>query len=130
MEQHTDAVPELQSGIFDGLWSNGVIHGDKLTWHDDAVSKLFIDEATKVLQVTWQEISYRGELRADGKIYWSDGDVWNRGPHPPPHEAAAPPPPAEEPAPAESEVSAAPSTVEPAPPPPPAPTEPHKQVNL
>lgn len=73
------AVP--LTGIFEGAWHNGVIRGDKMMWSDDVgtVSQLKIDEALRSIQFT-TDIGkiFTGELQADGKIHWDDGDVWER----------------------------------------------------
>jgi len=65
-------------GIFNGAWSHGVINGNALTWNDGSNSQIRIDEMTRAIEVTYDGLSYTGELRADDQIHWSDGDIWSR----------------------------------------------------
>lgn len=82
-ETTPEAAQPLQ-GIFDGIWSSGdnggnaVIRGDKLTWGDDTMSDLRINEESKAIETTYQGTRYTGALGADGKIHWNDNDVWSR----------------------------------------------------
>jgi hypothetical protein len=66
------------SGIFNGVWCHGVINGNVLTWNDASISQICIDDMTRVIEVTYDGVSYSGELRADDQIYWNDGDIWSR----------------------------------------------------
>lgn len=65
-------------GIFDGDWSNGTISGNKLTWTDGNIAEVIVDEVARTIQLAFRGSAYSGRLCVDGKIHWSDGDVWCR----------------------------------------------------
>jgi len=86
---HNEAVKEvaevpadsacLLKPVFDGVWSNGVIVGDSLTWADGTISSIRVDEVSRVLEVDVNGTLSTGSLCGDGdKIHWSDGDIWDR----------------------------------------------------
>jgi serine/threonine protein kinase len=61
----------------DGSWSKGDIQGQRLIWHDghvDAIQKI----GSTAFTVKLPEGEQTAELMADGKLHWSDGDVWAR----------------------------------------------------
>lgn len=61
----------------DGNWDGRVIEGTLLTWKDGATSALEQKSPTEFSCVL-KGCTYQGKLKADGKLHWSDGDVWVR----------------------------------------------------
>lgn len=81
---------------FDGSWysSQGsgymmpkLISGDTLTWHDGEVTQVTIN--ARRIKMTFAGNCCIGELQADNKIYWNDGDTWLR--HEVQHSSLEPP---------------------------------------
>jgi len=79
---------ELSKTVFDGVWTKGVIAGytshrriagDSLTWANGTISRIRVDEMSKVLEVDFKGSLFTGSLSVDGdKIHWSNGDNWER----------------------------------------------------
>merc|ERR1712232_1302226 len=66
-----------RQSFFDGLWSNrGLIDGNILKWTDGPPTRPVIKGQT--LEVELDGHTFHGELRADGRLHWDDGDVWER----------------------------------------------------
>jgi hypothetical protein len=65
----------------DGIWSdaNGlaVIDRHTLTWHDGVETQL-IERTSKTMKLRRDEEMYIAEVKADGHLHWSDGDIWTR----------------------------------------------------
>lgn len=62
----------------DGAWAGrGTISSGMLRWQDGPAVALSVTGAATV-EVALGGATYRGELRADGKLHWDDGDVWAR----------------------------------------------------
>merc|ERR1712232_885451 len=70
-----EALHEADS--IEGTWNIGTIKGDKLTWDDGEVTQLTA-QTQFTLSVMFSGQLYTAELRDDGKLHWSDGDVWER----------------------------------------------------
>jgi len=72
-------VAKVLKPVFDGVWTKGVIAGDSLTWADGTISFIAVDEVSRVLEFNFKGTLFTGGLNGDGdKIYWSDGDIWDR----------------------------------------------------
>lgn len=79
--------PPLSEKVsFNGSWISVVqeeagetaarlIKDDMLTWEDGSVTQLRIKSAGS-FEMEVHGWTYSGEIRADGKIYWDDGDIW------------------------------------------------------
>lgn len=63
---------------FDGKWSEGAISGTSLTFKSGIKNTIEILDG-KQCKMTLRGKSYTGKLK-DGKLHWSDGDVWTRDP--------------------------------------------------
>merc|ERR1712232_1516451 len=62
---------------FDGLWGNRcLIDGNILKWNDGPATRPVIKG--QMLDVDLDGRTFHGELRADGRLHWDDGDVWTR----------------------------------------------------
>lgn len=63
----------------DGSWNKGTIAGTTLTWRKSRhETDLELLSPTKV-RMTMKGTEYTGVLHEDGKLHWSDGDVWMKG---------------------------------------------------
>merc|ERR1719446_522963 len=65
----------------DGHWTKGTIEGDVLTWREGGAGgnkPKFTRTSPKECKLITKKGTYKGKLEADGKIWWSDGDVWSR----------------------------------------------------
>merc|ERR1712083_1025548 len=84
IEEEVAVVPMIESQIitkqmkvipaednaFIGVWANR--NGGLKRAHDFAVT------GTRTCKYTGLNGVCSGELRSDGKIYWSDGDIWSK----------------------------------------------------
>lgn len=63
--------------ILDGFWSQAFIKGNQLTWKNGETMTL-----SNVTDTSWEmdlgTEHYLAELGGDGKLYWSDGDIWTQ----------------------------------------------------
>merc|ERR1712066_200072 len=62
---------------FDGTWGPASIRKGVLTWNEDEQVML------EILSRSEFRMTYNGQwliarAKADGKLHWSDGDVWSR----------------------------------------------------
>lgn len=77
----TDSDDELlaraqeKADLMQGKWSKATIAGTKLTWNDGKTNDIeFLD--SEAIKMVLRGREYTGELWNDGKLHWSDGDVW------------------------------------------------------
>jgi hypothetical protein len=71
---------EEESCVLDGVWNNrGVITGGMLTWQDGPSVPLIM-KSSRSFSLVQDEVTYHGELQADGTLIWNDGDIWTRQP--------------------------------------------------
>jgi hypothetical protein len=62
-----------------GTWTNATISGATLTWAADGrTSKVLVDRGAGVIKLRIRGQECTGELQSDGKIHWSNDDVWVR----------------------------------------------------
>lgn len=62
---------------FDGVWGPARLKKGVLTWNEgEAVEVDVLSEVQ--FRITYVGRVYSAELRSDGKLHWSDGDVWSR----------------------------------------------------
>lgn len=61
-----------------GAWSEATISGTTLIFHDtrETVALQLIN--SKEFRMMWKGENCKAVLRDDGKLHWSDGDVWSR----------------------------------------------------
>jgi hypothetical protein len=71
------AVPIEAAHSFEGLWDRGSIEGNRFISKDGVVSVLTPITHSR-LKMSWGQKEFEGELKADGKLHWSDGDAWTR----------------------------------------------------
>ena len=90
-EEPKAEAPKAEEPSLDGHWTGGVIKGDSLRWREGLhgvvlasekkaegrTSQLTRTGATECTLVT-KLGSFQGRLGADGRLHWSDGDVWSR----------------------------------------------------
>jgi len=67
----------IDEGI-DGGWSKGTISGTKLKWHEGYVSRLERVSSREWTLDATDGGTYTAKLEGDGRLHWSDGDVWCR----------------------------------------------------
>merc|ERR1719464_2653494 len=64
---------------FDGSWvGRGDMQGGSLRWYHDGPSVSFTVVGRNTIELHLDGCRHRGELRADGRLYWEDGDIWTR----------------------------------------------------
>jgi hypothetical protein len=62
-----------------GIWNKGQIDGTRLTWKSSGEKTKLKDVTATSCKVTLKTgASVEGNLGEDGKLHWSDGDVWHR----------------------------------------------------
>lgn len=62
---------------FEGVWAKGTIAGGKMYFRGEFQGDIrFVDDRNFAMIVEGKR--YTAELKSDGKMYWSDGDVWSR----------------------------------------------------
>mmetsp|Transcript_65504 Transcript_65504/g.103746 ORF Transcript_65504/g.103746 Transcript_65504/m.103746 type:complete len:391 (-) Transcript_65504:27-1199(-) len=62
---------------FEGVWAKGTIANGKMYFRGEFQGDIrFIDDKNFAMIVEGKR--YTAELKSDGKMYWSDGDVWSR----------------------------------------------------
>jgi len=64
---------------FEGIWSKGTIRGKLLTWSKPSQRPNdveYIDANT--IAITLSSGRYMAVAKDDGKLHWSDGDIWTR----------------------------------------------------
>lgn len=68
-------------GTVDGHWTGATIEGARLTWRKGdtkgTTTRVTRIGRTQCTLVT-NQFEIEGKLKADGKLYWSDDDVWDR----------------------------------------------------
>mmetsp|Transcript_80112 Transcript_80112/g.126565 ORF Transcript_80112/g.126565 Transcript_80112/m.126565 type:complete len:514 (+) Transcript_80112:16-1557(+) len=67
---------------FQGVWGRASIEKDSLTWNEGETVRIDIVSETQ-FSMTYRDYQYSSrvflaELRGDGQLHWSDGDVWFR----------------------------------------------------
>jgi hypothetical protein len=60
-----------------GVWTKGQIVGNRFTSKDGREGTL-TEVSYGRYTLTWQGERFEGEMGADGKLYWSDGDIWDK----------------------------------------------------
>jgi len=98
--QVVDQHGSSSSSAFNGKWSSGAVIWNpmigsydtgavwmdgsvtrricKVTWSDGTVSRAHIIDKTRVIEISYRQTPFTGELRDDDCIHWSDGDIWYR----------------------------------------------------
>jgi len=67
----------LTDALFVGEWEVAFIDDGMLVWNEgESVAIEVVDEYQ--FRLIYVGKTYDAELRADGKLHWSDGDVWSR----------------------------------------------------
>lgn len=69
-----EPIGDFEASV-EGTWSAGSISGTTLTWSDGKQSTISMITPKK-FTVTLGSVTLAAELKYDGKIYWSDDDVW------------------------------------------------------
>lgn len=87
----SSSAPSYES--IDGAWSGGVITGSELVTDDElkrfqwiyrtngvdiGPSAEFIEKTSTMVKLKLGNEFFTGELQADGRLCWSDGEVWTR----------------------------------------------------
>jgi len=67
-----------KAGI-EGTWDGGSIRGTRLAWNDGRQSTLHMITPRKFTTILKDEV-FIAVLEDDGKLHWSDGDVWQKVP--------------------------------------------------
>merc|ERR1719464_506760 len=63
----------------DGSWvGRGEMQGGSLRWYHDGPSVSVTVVGRNTIELHLDGCSHRGELQADGRLYWEDGDIWTR----------------------------------------------------
>jgi hypothetical protein len=81
------ADPSDVEARFHGVWGPASIEKSSLVWNEGEIVKIDIVSETQFSMTYYCDPQYAprvfaAELRGDGKLYWSDGDVWSRRPAP------------------------------------------------
>jgi hypothetical protein len=63
--------------LIDGNWGEAVVDGATLTWASCSVTLLDLAGPT-CFTTTINAKEFTAELRSDGTLLWSDGDIWRR----------------------------------------------------
>lgn len=71
-----EPIDDFEASV-EGTWSAGSISGTTLTWSDGKQSTISMITPKK-FTVTLGSVTLTAELKYDGKIYWSDDDVWEK----------------------------------------------------
>mmetsp|Transcript_1031 Transcript_1031/g.1431 ORF Transcript_1031/g.1431 Transcript_1031/m.1431 type:complete len:931 (-) Transcript_1031:120-2912(-) len=66
------------SGGFDGVWTKGTIRGNTLVWKKSGCTNNTLEFNGNTIAITLKSGRYTAEIHKDGKLHWSDGDVWER----------------------------------------------------
>jgi len=69
------AAPSKSSAQFQGKWEGGTIVGTTLSWNDGRHTNIDIITPTKFTVLLGNDVII-AVLEDDGKLHWSDGDVW------------------------------------------------------
>lgn len=78
MERRHTFTSDTQDALcIDGDWTKASIKGNQMKTKDGKSIKL-LDKTPTSLAVEINGKTHTGEVRDDGKLYWSDGDVWLR----------------------------------------------------
>lgn len=64
-------------GNIEGVWQGGSITGTTLWWNDGRLATIHILTPTK-FSVTLEGIVVTAALEDDGKLHWSNGDIWEK----------------------------------------------------
>lgn len=72
--------PMLGSYDTGAVWMDGSVTRRicKVTWPDGTVSRAHIIDKTRVIEISYKQLPFTGELREDDCIHWNDGDIWYR----------------------------------------------------
>jgi len=73
--EHDPAFCESKEASIEGAWTGGFIDGTNLSWNDGTQATIVIITPKK-FTVTVEDEVVSAELEDDGKLHWSDGDVW------------------------------------------------------
>eukprot|EP00931_Biecheleriopsis_adriatica_P090641 TRINITY_DN6459_c1_g1_i1.p1 TRINITY_DN6459_c1_g1~~TRINITY_DN6459_c1_g1_i1.p1 ORF type:complete len:281 (+),score=77.83 TRINITY_DN6459_c1_g1_i1:21-863(+) len=73
----TDVDKSLSDQVLDGRWSKGCIDGSVLRWNTGSTSEL-VRKSPREFSMVRKNKEYTARLENDGKLHWSDGDVWSR----------------------------------------------------
>merc|ERR1739848_878774 len=66
-----------EASRIDGTWSSGRVLGDMLIWNNGARTKL-TEKTLTCMSIVMRGSLYTAELKEDGLLHWSDGDVWTK----------------------------------------------------
>jgi hypothetical protein len=61
----------------EGMWTKGKVVGKRFT-SKDGREGTWTETSYRRFKLMWQGEHFEGELGADRKLYWSDGDIWDR----------------------------------------------------
>jgi antitoxin component of MazEF toxin-antitoxin module len=75
--QTFDHHPTHEDSKFDGVWGPACLRKGVLTWNEGEDVEVDVLSDTK-FRMTYVGKVCSAELRRDGKLHWSDGDVWSR----------------------------------------------------
>jgi serine/threonine protein kinase len=73
-----DKVQEQLTSQIDGHWNKALISGTTVEWKSGGLNPLERISPTEVRLTMDDGESFMGELRDDGKLHWSDGDIWTK----------------------------------------------------
>ena len=77
-----DPSQDTASSLLDGTWSGGIVRRGELFDTDGAHSSVlgmaFRTTSGTTVELVMDGVVHKGELASDGKLHWSDGDIWIR----------------------------------------------------
>jgi hypothetical protein len=75
-----DALASCSGRFLDGTWSGAVIRGGHLFHHNGQAHAKgsFRYTGDTSVELVNAGIAIRGQLQADGKLHWTNGDIWQR----------------------------------------------------
>merc|ERR1719482_1028619 len=78
--QLEDEVKDATSCILDGTWTGGIIRGDLLLSREGAeyLGVTFRKTSGITVELEQEGDVFEGKLDSDGRLHWSDGDIWDR----------------------------------------------------
>lgn len=79
-------IPNEGKNVLDGSWIGDPvkelvkrISGNNLTWQDGMVTKIrYVTSRQVEMEYGSPPKTYTGDLKQDGRLHWTDGDVWSR----------------------------------------------------